>query len=105
MLFDPKWEVEVRADPFSLESLIAWLEKQPAGATYDYCDSQACLIAQYLKAQGVAEFSITSPMLSPDPAIQQFARIANGGRPIDTFGEALERARSAVSLHHLQSDF
>ena len=35
MLYDPKWEKpEVKADPFSLDALIAWLEKQPANGTY-----------------------------------------------------------------------
>ncbi len=31
MLYDPKWEV--KADPFSLENLIAWLENQPTRPT------------------------------------------------------------------------
>lgn len=49
MLFDPKWEVEVKADPFSLEGLIAWLEKQPADESYNWFDVEGCLICQYLR--------------------------------------------------------
>jgi len=50
MLYDPKWEQQT--NPFSLTSLIAWLEKQPAGKTYCYTDGGECLIAQYLQSIG-----------------------------------------------------
>lgn len=53
MLYDPKWEkTETKADPFSLESLIAWLEKQPAGRSYSYTCNGHCLLAQYFTAAG-----------------------------------------------------
>jgi hypothetical protein len=98
MLYNKRWDkTHIKADPFSLESLIAWLEKQPADATYDYCISSSCLIAQYLQACGVEEFDIESPMLSERPEIQDFGRIANGGQPVDTFGAALDRARKMLA--------
>jgi hypothetical protein len=40
-------EAQTRADPFSLDSLIAWLEKQPAEKEYS-TDPVACVLAQYL---------------------------------------------------------
>jgi hypothetical protein len=37
MLYDKRWEKpEVKADPLTLESLIAWLEKQPSHKKYDF---------------------------------------------------------------------
>ena len=50
MLYDPKWQV--KADPFSLDSLIAWLETKPAGASYDYMCNCNCLLAQYFAQAG-----------------------------------------------------
>lgn len=48
MLYDPKWEKpEVKADPLSLDSLIAWMEKQPLAQSYEYCDPQFCLLGQF----------------------------------------------------------
>jgi hypothetical protein len=37
----------VTVDPFSLDALIAWLEKQPADGTYIYADWEVCLLGQY----------------------------------------------------------
>ena len=52
MLYDPKWEGEVKADPFKIESLVAWLEKQPADEQYCYLSNGECLLAQYFTAAG-----------------------------------------------------
>lgn len=90
MLYDPKWEQKTKADPFSLVSLIAWLQKQNPNAHYDYCIPQECLIGQWLKSSGIAECGLKS---------HQVQRLF-GGRGDDiviphprTFGAALERAR------------
>jgi hypothetical protein len=56
MLFNTKWEKP--ADVFSLESLIAWLEKQPAKKTYCYTDNGACLLSQYFRASGYEKAEI-----------------------------------------------
>lgn len=47
MLYDPKWEVKIKPDTFSLESFIAWLEKQPEGI-YCFSDWGECLLAKWL---------------------------------------------------------
>ncbi len=60
MLYDPKWEAPVKADPFSLASLIAWLEMQPVDGQYDYILSHDCVIAQWLRGAGVEHFNLSS---------------------------------------------
>jgi hypothetical protein len=105
MLFDPKWEVEVKADPFSLEGLIAWLEKQPADKTYCYGDGGACLIHQYLTSCGIkvgrvwsgGRYSEGDNWESPKkPTSHEFwqTSIGNGRSSDYTFGSALKRARA-----------
>lgn len=44
--------LRLEADPFSLEALVAWLEKQSRGLNYNYRCGDHCLIAQYLKSTG-----------------------------------------------------
>lgn len=89
MLYDPKWEVPVKADPFSLDSLIAWLEKQPPGKTYDYSDCGGlCLICQHLTAHDI-HFSKYAQFENSE------IRLAVAAQIPFTFGAALERARAA----------
>lgn len=112
MLYDPKWkeQTEVRADPFALSTLVAWLEARDPAQSYDYGWGDTCILAQYFSAQG-----FENPFLSNDsmryglrsdrhgcalPA--GFNDIANAPRwdeyPL-TFGGALRRARaSAVQM-------
>ncbi len=58
MLYDPKWEKKQKKklkDPFTLESLIAWLEAKVASnpnERYYYTDTKNCLLAQYFRAKG-----------------------------------------------------
>ena len=101
MLFDPKWEVEVKADPFSLESLIAWLEKQPADKAYDFGDTKNCLACQYFRAMGMNIVGagggyVRSGECAEDYHFHNFGRITVRGDW--TFGAALERARVALAL-------
>jgi hypothetical protein len=102
MLFDPKWEVEIQADPFSRENLIAWLEKQPADTVYCFADFGHCLLAQWLA-------SMDANVYQPERRGTGYEYVVHGRRVdlIDfrliawhlphTFGAALERARSAAS--------
>lgn len=94
MLYDPKWEPEVKVDPLKLESLIAWLEKQPAHGEYSYWDCCGkCLLDIYLA-------DVTCKPSTPAPEThhrtcgghQNYTRIAMM-RPW-TFGAALDRARA-----------
>lgn len=46
---EPALRALKKADPFSLEALIAWLEKQPGETTYCLQSLGGCLWAQYTK--------------------------------------------------------
>lgn len=101
MFFDPTCKPETKADPFTLESLIAWLEKQPADGSYDYGDSGRCLAAQYLLPTGLDRSRFIG-RAGPDleEIIPGLWGIASGffTAPHDrTFGDALKRARKALA--------
>lgn len=99
MLYDTKWDQKTKTDPFSLESLIAWLEKQPAEKAYDYCDPWNCLLCQYFAAMGFEDVRVSENHLSASSGEYEFSRvfnwdIANCNHTADeTFGRALMRAR------------
>ena len=101
MLYDPKWEVEIKADPLSLEGVIAWLEKQPADEAYDYDDcSGACLYGLYMAHHGFTwEASGACGKHVSSPERSQFCDLVYCEVAAEepwTFGAALERARAAV---------
>lgn len=111
MLYDPKWEV--KTDPFTLASLIAWLEQQPPDEEYAYYCGGKCLLAQYFTAMGFQNvwmfadgfwsgampvpgdvgWNEASRRKEGTPLPRGFNAIACGGH-IRTFGAALERARN-----------
>ncbi len=110
MLYDPKWEV--KADPLSIESLIAWLEQQPPSQEYAYYCGGTCLLAQYFTAMGFQNVHMfadgfwsgdtpcpgnvgwneTSCRKEGTPLPRGFNAIACRGEG-RTFGAALQRAR------------
>lgn len=101
MLYDPKWEQQTKTDPFTLESLIAWLEKRPADNEYCYTETGECLLAQYFSASGYGpvlmganEFG-RKGIAESIPLPVGFNKIALGYPR--TFGAALERARSPLT--------
>ena len=85
MLHNPKWDL------ISLESLIAWLEQQPADGTYDWTKPDECLIACYLTSKlGILpEYSVS--LYQSMPHYHEIAAY----EPY-TFGAALERARAVL---------
>lgn len=99
MLYDPKWEV--KADPLTLDGLIAWLEKQPADAGYDFCEIGKCLLAQWVLSidpqsplptgqeidGGAYEYVVHGRVID----LHEFKDIACSGH---TFGGALVLARA-----------
>lgn len=100
MLYDPKWEAPVKADPLTLPALVAWLAKHPADKIYCYSDGGHCLAAQYNKAIGRAYcMSIIGLVGDPDSTWifdDYLERIAVGEAADQsdwTFGGALERAK------------
>lgn len=104
MLYDPKWDKQItKADPFSLSSLIAWLEMQPADREYNFIDVTQCLLTQYFRSHSKRVW-ITSNLsvhykwwlfswVKPIP--KKFFCIAL--EHPQTFGAALERARKALA--------
>lgn len=100
MLYDPKWETTVvpaaKPDIFALSTLIAWLEKQPAGMRYEYADCKGlCLLGQYMTAHGVdwyGKLNGTDPYTAICIATNWGSSIAVHSSY--TFGAALARARA-----------
>jgi hypothetical protein len=102
MLYDPKWEAETKPGVFSLQSLIAWLEKMPANETYCYLDHGRCLLGQYFSAMGFENAQVFSDGLchgprreNQTPYPREFDSIALHWA--QTFGAALKRAREAAN--------
>lgn len=98
MLYDHKrWDKpEVKTDPFSLDSLVAWLEKQPAAKVYCYADTGHCLLSQYFTAMGFENITMGSNYFfgvdrSRVELPPHFDNVAVSHPR--TFGKALARAR------------
>jgi hypothetical protein len=106
MFFDPGTKPEVKADPLSLDSLIAWLEKQPADMEYDYLCNGHCLLGEYFRHVNPAFYSVGP--------YQAHFREGNTFTDWDvprtwdrlavehprTFGAALKRARKLAAQAH-----
>jgi hypothetical protein len=84
MLYNPQWNV------MSLESLIAWLESQPANGSYNWPHPDRCLLGCYLtdKTGSCASFR------SSYTDMPHYREIA-APEPW-TFGAALSRALAAA---------
>lgn len=106
MLYDPKWEV--KADPFSLEALIGWLERQNPETQYCFHAWNDCLLAQWLRTidantytGGAERFDVDLPsgfhyvVNGQVVNLHHFKEIAHGDQ---TFGAALDRARKVAGL-------
>lgn len=110
MLYDPKWEQQTKAEPFSLDSLIAWLEKQPENDSYPFCEWNNCLLAQWLREADSSARCVGGERGPNGYYMDGFSYRANG-RIVDlrhlmyvaagddyerdnTYGAALERARA-----------
>lgn len=99
MLYDPKWEVKIKPDVFSLENLIAWAEKQPADKVYDFW-CHRCYLGQYFEEYGyqidmIGTGTVTFRRKKTRPLPPHFNEIAIV-EP-HTFGAALDRARKALA--------
>lgn len=93
---------EVKDNTFTLQGLIAWLEKKPDDGIYCYHSPYRCLLHQYFKAAGVDFKSIGPGYIRYDDSVGRkalpngFERVALGkGDQSDwTFGQALARAKA-----------
>lgn len=99
MLYDKRWEKKAETKPaFSLDTLIAWLEKQEADRVYCYQDNGGCLFAQYFSEHGYASPSCGGNYVRESEKRDQRDWFPRGWDMIAaefprTFGAALERAR------------
>ena len=97
MLYDPSWEH--KADPFTMEGLIAWLEKMPPAKRYDYANTSGnCVYGQYLAAHGVP-WDESGATGFCDHQRADFCDRVYGQVALErpwTFGAALARARTAI---------
>lgn len=101
MPFDGKdFQQVTKPDVFSLEGLIAWLEKRPADGAYDWWSRSNCMLCQYLASHGL-------PAAYPEKedgskARRNYKKLAYGQMRITgvamyaprTYGAALTRARA-----------
>jgi hypothetical protein len=99
MLYDPKWEV--KSDVLSLESLIAWLETQPADKVYCYSNTGDCLHHQYFTAMGmVMKSGVGGTYVNLESGKRVYFSdgfIHTAAFEPHTFGAALDRAREAAA--------
>lgn len=100
MLYDKRWD-KTKVDPFSLESLVAWLEKMPARKAYDYmgCEGK-CLLEQYFASKGFKNVEVGGSYCRLDDNCirdlpEAFADLAVEKPRI--FGAALTRAKAALA--------
>lgn len=114
MLYDKRWDYKVKADPFTLESLIAWLEKRLATGRYSYVTCGHCLLAQYFTDCGFIAVRVTPKYLLHQGGNvvlpMHFNSIAVGDESLAleklsqgwTFGAALDRARKLADASCLR---
>ncbi len=95
MLFDPKWQQETKADPFTLAAFIVWLENRSPETQYSYANCRGgCLIGQYMAKLGIDWYGKGAPycdFLAKFEA-QGIDLQSIAGRAPYTFGAALDRA-------------
>lgn len=101
--------IETKPDVFSLEGLIAWLEKQPSKTVYCYMDRGRCLAAQFNALCGRGYFPAKSAWdlklwfnsngrlgsVAPDAFENYLEGIAVCGE--HNFGAALTRAKKLLA--------
>lgn len=90
-----------KPDILSLDSLIAWLEQQPADETYPYSESRGCVLAQYFTAMGLEKVTVMPYRYMAGRFDYTRKTLPEGWEGIAsgfpsgswTFGAALKRAR------------
>ena len=96
MAFDDRAYTETTHEVFTLDGLIAWLERQPGARRYNYCDTGGCLLYQYFTTRGVPIVSLNPYKWAvPNGRHHDYPRardVVAIGYP-RTFRAALKRAR------------
>ena len=95
--------IEVKADPFTLEDFISWLETMPAERSYSFsCAGGGCLMGQYMAARGrfwgtLPEESCSEYWKSCEEVFGDPFNVGTLALHPQTFGAALTRAREALA--------
>jgi hypothetical protein len=91
--------METKPDVFSLEGLIAWLEKQSPETRYNYdCVDGSCLLGLYLAAHGFG-MDYYCEISCVGTAVANIGGGVAWGGPVapKTLGAALDRARKLLA--------
>lgn len=91
MLYDSR-----KAGIYSRENFVFWLGQQPRNQRYNYTDSDNCAAAQYLKAHGIEDYSLSVARL-----YELDWSFVNG--MFETMGAAYIRGRGGRVRHILKS--
>ncbi len=99
MLYNPEWKTTT--NPLDINSLILWLEKQPADKEYIYAHCSECLLAQYFSAMGFKNVLVDSTGMRHGDWWTEKVNLPQGWNYLavcapKTMGAALERARKRV---------
>jgi hypothetical protein len=99
-------EAQQQQDIWSIKSFAAWLDQQPADATYDYCQPATCAATTYLWACGYPPGYGGHP--SNNLSAEALHRLgwntivlasagSDKGIGISTYGEAAQRAKDILA--------
>lgn len=96
-----KQETETKPDVFSLEGLIAWLERQPARASYEWRCGGNCLFARW--GMAITNLSGLDAYIAATNGLSDALGLPRDLEPTNiacnhpsTFGAALSRARALL---------
>lgn len=84
----------------TLPALISWLKKKRPSGRYRYIDNKFCLVAQFLRSQGVLDPYVGARDYSTTGWYGKFLQIPKAIYEVSvedpaTFGAALKRAKKA----------
>lgn len=99
MLYDKRWDKQVKFDSLTLPPLVAWLETQPADKAYCFDDIGGCLLFHYLTGRGHRNVIVGGTNVDFDDLRE--VRLPRSFRDVAhdyprTYGAALSRARKAL---------
>jgi hypothetical protein len=94
--------LEVKEDPFSLEALVAWLEKRDPNETYNWKDCRGhCLLSQYAAQFNLGRYGafVLEWRGKNGWDVQRVARVMwnEPNYPFSNVGDALSRARKLLA--------
>lgn len=106
MLYDPKWEIQTKAEPLTLGHFIEWLQTHDPDKEYEFRNCKGmCLVGQYMTSIGrswdgpgdgpLNEYGVVCRTLFGGDGPCRIEQSVAQDTP-HTFGAALERARAVA---------